>query len=179
MKKTLNEYERQKQKEFDILYLKELDLIDNEIIKTLITIINSITDLDDFTTNLFNHDESYNFKVKDRKICIDYDGDMCIIDISNDNFSECDAFHIYDSGFIDYEHHDLNKEVYWNDDIGNFDTNEEKLNYFKEKINFIDWIKANGTELIQLIIQAVEYNETKSPILEDIRTLNKLAKSYN
>lgn len=174
----LNEYELQKQKEFDTLYRQELDLIDDKIVEIFANIIKSMADLDDFIKNLFKEKESYRFEVNDRIIHIDCDDDMYIIDISPEILSDCDAFHIYEKGSINYEHHDLNKEVYWNDDINNFDTNEEKLKYFEGKIKFIDWLNTNGSDLVKLMIQAIEYNEEKSPILKDIKELKKLVKSY-
>lgn len=178
----LNEYEKQKQEEFDILCLKELDNIDYEIIKVFIDTLNSITDKENFIQSLFNHEETYSFKLDKRKIEVYSDCDTYMIDIDNDitqhNDSICDMFHIYDSNDITYEHHDVNKEVYWNDEMTNFKTNKEKIQYFKEKINFLYWFKRNVTDLIHMIMQGIEYYESDNPIMKDVESLNKLAKEY-
>lgn len=174
----LNEYTIQQQEKFDILYSNELYTIDDEITNTLTSIINAITSLEYFITNLFDHKESYDFEIYSHFINIDFDDTKYIIKISTYDTSKCDVFYIFDNKNIKYRHRDIKKEVYWNDDTVEFNTNKEKLNYLKEKIKFLEWIKTYGKILIKLTIQAIDYHESKNPLIKDIKELEKLKKSY-
>lgn len=172
----LNDYEKQKQKDFDDIFIQENLVINDKIINIF---KDNIDKQNNIITNLFNRYATYDFTIGNQNINIFRNNDIYTINISEENIPISNILNIHIDEKITYEHYNFEKAVYTNDEALNLKTNKEKLKYFKNKIQFYNWIKKYINVLIDMTQDAISCYEDKYSVIYDIEDLMYLSQNYD
>jgi hypothetical protein len=158
-----------KQNEFDKIFLEkniELDKLIEEQWEELL--------LSEDMKDIYNQDIDTTNVIEDKDILLYYaEDDRYILEFNyaNEEYSRERIFQIYHKdNSINFEYKDLLFEIYDTEDSLKLPDNKSKIEYTKEKIDFLDWSKKNNKKVIELIKNSLILNDIDSDI-EKIKSL--------